>query len=591
ESFSGHNSMYNNGNLEYRTTLGFNKDQHLHKNVICQDHPECPDRIEECRRVLRESGLLQECQEVNDFPVLDDLDLRQTHTEEHVNKLLKKATSLDQDALNRLCEGYDSVFMTPGSVRAAQSAVSCCRWLAECIVEEKIPNGFALVRPPGHHAGRSSACGFCFFNNAAQAAEAAFNFGADRILIVDLDVHHGNGTQEIFYEDKRVLYFSIHRYEAGKFWPHLRESNFDHIGSFEGRGYNVNVPLNEVGCGDADYMAIFWNVLWPLASQFNPNFVVVSAGFDSCDGDPLGEMRLSPDAYSHVIYHLSALAHGKLLVILEGGYNHAVTAVGVHRCARVLCGYKPFPLELSDHPKTSTVESCLNCISALRGIWTCYDFYNIAGPWKDFEWNVHQPTLFDPPKRDEVQNTGAIDQNSLLHPDWQCEAMPAATKTLVIHNGDTSMHFSSAETDHPEKPERTMRIMMELERRGLTSKCDVVESRRVATDRELEAVHERPYIQRIKKMSEMSGPELRVAEDGLNSIFLTHHTYRVASKAAGAVLEVCWQLPKFLLKYVAGTFMSKVNIDVVLRACDRIFFFTLACCEGNYNMFNESHLK
>ncbi|KAK6060612.1 histone deacetylase family protein [Cooperia oncophora] len=309
--------MHENGILEYKTTLGFNKDQHLHKNPTCLEHPECPERIDECRDVLRKCGLLNACQEVDDFPPLDDLDLRQTHSEDHVNKLLKDSISLSQNALNRLCESYDSVFMTPDSVKAAQSAVSCCRFLAESIVEEKIPNAFALVRPPGHHAGRSSASGFCLFNNAAQAAEAAFNFGADRILIIDLDVHHGNGTQEIFYEDKRVLVFSIHRYQNGKFWPHLRESNFDHIGTYEGRGYNVNVPLNEVGCGDADYMAVFWNVLWPLASQFNPDFVVVSAGFDTCDGDPLGEMCLSPDALSHIVYHLSALARGKLLAILE----------------------------------------------------------------------------------------------------------------------------------------------------------------------------------------------------------------------------------------------------------------------------------
>ncbi|VDM56285.1 unnamed protein product [Angiostrongylus costaricensis] len=337
--------------LECKTTIGFNKYQHLHKNTICKRHPECPDRIEICRSVLQQSGLLRECQEVN-FPSLDDLDLRQSHSESHVNKLLKEAILMDQESLNHLSEDYDSVFMTPGSANAAQSAVSCCRWLAEGIVTNKIPNAFALVRPPGHHADRYSASGFCLFNNAAQAAEAAFDFGADRILIVDLDVHHGNGTQQIFYEDKRVMFISIHRYENGKFWPHLKESNYDHIGASEGRGYNVNIPLNEVGCGDADYMAVFWNIIWPLATQFNPDFVIVSAGYDSCDGDPVGEMRLSADAYAHVIYHLSALARGKLLMILEGGYNHSVLSVGVHRCVRVLCGYKPLPVKISSPPKT-----------------------------------------------------------------------------------------------------------------------------------------------------------------------------------------------------------------------------------------------
>ncbi|PIO68856.1 histone deacetylase family protein, partial [Teladorsagia circumcincta] len=509
-------SMCSNGSLEYKTTLGFNKDQHLHRNTTCLEHPECPSRIDECRNLLRESGLLQACQEVDDFPTLDDLDLRQSHSEEHVNRLLKEAISLNQEALNRLCEGYDSVFMTPDSVKVAQSAVSCSRWLAESIVEEKIPNAFALIRPPGHHAGRSSACGFCLFNNAAQAAEAAFNFGADRVLV-----------------------FSIHRYQAGKFWPHLRESNYDHIGIYEGKGYNINIPLNEVDCGDADYMAIFWNVLWPLASQFNPDFVIVSAGYDSCDGDPLGGMRLSPDAYSHFIYHLGALASGKLLAILEGGYNHRVAAVGVHRCVRVLCGYKPFPLEILEPPRAR-----------------------------------HQPTIvFHLPDSDELNNTGAVKQESLVHPEYQCEETVAVTKTLIVHNGDTAMHFSSAETDHPERPERTVQsflgnttlgfydiallselrpqipieiiaIMNELEKRGLISKCDVVENSRFATDEELEAVHERPYIRRMKSTAEMSEGELRVTENGVNSIFLTHETFHVASKAAGAVLEILVSAPQ-----------------------------------------------
>ncbi|VDP00411.1 unnamed protein product [Heligmosomoides polygyrus] len=406
--------MARSGTLEYKTTIGFNVNQHLHYNTVCVDHPESPSRIDECRAMLQESGLLTECQVVEEFPALDELDLRQSHAESHVNKMLNGSTTQDQKALNKLCEDYDSVFMTP--------IVSIVALVSPGHLQ--IPNAFALVRPPGHHADRFSASGFCIFNNAAQAAEAAFNFGADRILIVDLDVHHGNGTQQIFYEDKRVLYFSIHRYETGSFWPHSRESNYDHIGEYEGKGYNVNVLLFWTSCGDADYMAIFWNVLWPLASQFRPDFVIVSAGFDSCEYDPLGGMQLSPDAYSHIVYHLSALAQGRVLCVLEGGYNHSVVAVGVHRCVRVLCGYKPFPLEILKRPRIrysifcmldltkvaavrleeskvwdyyntvdnaaqfSTVESCLNCISALRGIWACFDFYNISGPWKDFEWSL-----------------------------------------------------------------------------------------------------------------------------------------------------------------------------------------------------------
>ncbi|EYB92273.1 hypothetical protein Y032_0196g1545 [Ancylostoma ceylanicum] len=496
--------MDHQGSLEYKTTLGFNKPQQLHRNPIYEGHPENPNRIDVCRNLLTECGLIKECQEVDTFPSLDDLDLRQTHTEGHVNRLLKEAISMDQDSLNHLCEDYDSVFMTPGSVEAAKSAVSCCRWLAESIVENKIPNAFALVRPPGHHADRYSACGFCLFNNAAQAAEAAFNFGADRILIVDLDIHHGQGTQQIFYEDKRVMVLSVHRYEDGKFWPHLRESNFDHVGDSEGAGYNINITLNETGCGDADYIAIFWNVLWPLAREFCPDFVIISAGFDSCDGDPLGEMRLSPDAYSHIVYHLRGLAHGKLLLILEGGYNHSVQSVGVHRCLRVLCGYKPLPISLVEPPKASTVISCLNSISVLRGFWNCFDFY-VSGHCKGKPWSLHHPTIsFEPPKEEEKENTSNVLQENLFKNEWHCKASTAPSKMLLVHNGDSSKHYNCVEEDHPEKPARTASIMAKLESCGLPSKCEVLLNERVATDSELEAVHERPYIQKMKRTAELA---------------------------------------------------------------------------------------
>ncbi|KAK6060611.1 hypothetical protein COOONC_01728, partial [Cooperia oncophora] len=150
----------------------------------------------------------------------------------------------------------------------------------------------------------------------------------------------------------------------------------------------------------------------------------------------------------------------------------------------------------------------------------------------------HQPSiLFEPPAEDGVENTGAVDQESLAHPQWHCEGPAAATKTLVIHNGDTALHYSSAEGDHPERPERTVQIMDELEKRGLTSKCDVRENKRSATDEELEAVHERPYIRRMKSTAEMSEAELHVVENGLNSIFLARDTFHIASSAAGAVLE------------------------------------------------------
>lgn len=136
------------------------------------------------------------------------------------------------------------------------------------ILLNNIQNGMAIIRPPGHHAMKSEFNGFCFFNNVAIAAQLALDKHAvERVLIVDWDVHHGQATQRMFYDDRRVLYFSIHRYEYGTFWPNLRESDYDYIGEDKGQGYNFNVPLNQIGMTNADYLAIFQQILMPVAIE------------------------------------------------------------------------------------------------------------------------------------------------------------------------------------------------------------------------------------------------------------------------------------------------------------------------------------
>lgn len=125
-----------------------------------------------------------------------------------------------------------------------------------------------VYRPPGHHAMQDEYCGYCFFNNVALAAQHALNkCGIEKILIVDWDVHHGQGTQQMFYEDNRVVYFSIHRYEHGAFWPELRESDYHFVGDNSGKGRNFNIPLNATGMKDADYLAIFQQILLPMAYE------------------------------------------------------------------------------------------------------------------------------------------------------------------------------------------------------------------------------------------------------------------------------------------------------------------------------------
>lgn len=180
----------------------------------------------------------------------------------------------------------------------------------------------AINRPPGHHAETNVSQGFCPINNAAIAADAAKRMGAERILLIDWDVHHGNGTENIFYDDEKVLYVSIHRYDNGTFYPGTGHPA--RCGSNRGLGYNVNIAWNhfagESTVGDADYMAAFRHVIVPIAEEYQPQLVIVSAGFDAVAGDPIGNCRVSPECFGYMTHMLNSVG-APVVLLLEGGYN------------------------------------------------------------------------------------------------------------------------------------------------------------------------------------------------------------------------------------------------------------------------------
>ena len=240
-------------------------------------------------------------------------ELERVHDPEYVEMVLGtagRAVMLDPDT-----------FTSPESVEIAKLAAGATIQAAVHAVEHREP-AFALVRPPGHHAERDKAMGFCVFNNVAVAAGVLLDRGLSRIAIVDIDVHHGNGTQWIFYDDPRVLYVSTHQHP---FYPGTGAA--DEVGTGQGRGFTVNVPL-EAGATDGDYDVAYSRIVAPILDQFAPEVVLISAGYDAHERDPLASMRVTTRGCAAMVKGLAdtAARHGQLALVTEGGYELPVLA-------------------------------------------------------------------------------------------------------------------------------------------------------------------------------------------------------------------------------------------------------------------------
>lgn len=254
-----------------RGETGIIYDESMAKHCCLWDssYPECPERFTSVINRCREMKLIERCKELTPRQATKD-EILMVHTEEHFQKLEATKECLDEEGLEELSSKYDAIYIHPTTFDLSLLACGSTIELVDKILDGTVQNGMAIIRPPGHHAMKAEFNGYCFFNNVAIAAQHAIdNKGIKKILIVDWDVHHGQGTQRAFYDDPRVVYFSIHRFEHGTFWPNLRESDFDAIGEGAGEGRNINVPLNRVGMTNADYFAIFQQLLMPVAIEVN----------------------------------------------------------------------------------------------------------------------------------------------------------------------------------------------------------------------------------------------------------------------------------------------------------------------------------
>jgi len=282
-------------------------------------HPENQGRLDAAVAYLRETGLWERCWVVPPRPASVE-ELALVHDRAYIDLVRSLAESgggwLTLDTI-----------VSPGTYEGATHAAGAGLVAAERILAGEVRRAFCLVRPPGHHARPSRGMGFCIFNNIAVAAAGLLAQGLERVMIFDFDVHHGNGTQDIFWSDPRVLFMSFH------LWPHYPGSGLpDEIGHDEGRGYTVNVPFPH-GTGNAEYRLAFDRLVAPMAERFHPQVVLVSAGYDGHRDDPLGGLALDEDGYRMMGAQLRAIAgrqaEGRLMFFLEGGYDLRALASSV----------------------------------------------------------------------------------------------------------------------------------------------------------------------------------------------------------------------------------------------------------------------
>uniref|UniRef100_A0A8C4TRL4 Histone deacetylase 10 n=1 Tax=Falco tinnunculus TaxID=100819 RepID=A0A8C4TRL4_FALTI len=380
------------------TALIYDEEMTTHKllwsDPICDI--EVPERLSSSYEQLKCYHLVERCVQVPAREGSEE-EILLVHSSEHL-EVAKSTQTMNEEELKRVSGNYDAFFFHPNTYCCARLAVGATLQLVDAVMLGKVCNGMALVRPPGHHSQKNAANGFCLFNNVAIAAEyAKRKYSLQRILIVDWDVHHGQGTQYIFEEDPSVLYFSWHRYEHQEFWPSLKESDYDAVGLGRGKGFNVNLPWNKVGMENSDYLAAFFHVLLPMAFEFDPELVIVSSGYDSGIGDPEGQMNATPEVFAHLTHFLMQLANGRLCVILEGGYHLKSLSESVCMTVKTLLG-DPVPQitgEMVCNGIAASPTAAVSVAVALRhscfvlylGIWSFTFVLNSFSLLKDAEGN------------------------------------------------------------------------------------------------------------------------------------------------------------------------------------------------------------
>ncbi|KIY50308.1 histone deacetylase complex protein [Fistulina hepatica ATCC 64428] len=320
----------------------YNQEMTSHCRIDGSTHEEQPARItciyDAIVKANYHTRMIQlPIREVQDYEAL------LVHTEDHWRNVLEYA-HMSSQKITDTADFYEqqSLYVSPGTTRAARLSTGGVIEACLAVVEGRVRKSIAIVRPPGHHAEPGAPMGFCFLNNVAIAARVVQEkTKIKKIMIVDWDVHHGNGTHTAFNDNNSILYLSLHRYDGGHFYPGGTLGSVHSCGEGAGLGFSVNIPWPGKGMGDADYLHAFQRIVMPIGTEFAPELVIISSGFDAAEGDTLGQCHVTPAGYSHMTHMLSGLANGRLVVALEGGYNLQSISDSALAVTKVVCGDPP----------------------------------------------------------------------------------------------------------------------------------------------------------------------------------------------------------------------------------------------------------
>ncbi|XP_077555105.1 histone deacetylase 4 isoform X2 [Haemaphysalis longicornis] len=367
----------------------------LKHQCICGDyssHPEHGGRLQSIWARLQETGLVSRCERIRSRKATLE-EIQSCHDEGYAFMFGTNPLNRQKLEMSKLelpiksfvmlpCGGIgvdsDTTWNELHTASAARMAAGCVIELALKVAMGEAKNGFAMVRPPGHHAEFKQAMGFCFFNSVAIAAkQLRQKLKVEKILIVDWDVHHGNGLQQIFYDDPHVLYISLHRHDDGNFFPGTGDPQ--EVGIDDGTGFNINIAWSGAlnpPMGDAEYVAAFRTIVMPIARDFDPEIVLVAAGFDAAAGHPppLGGYQISPACFAYMTKQLMTLAKGKVVLALEGGYDLPSICDCSQECVAALLGDECTPLreeEVTRQPCGAAVQLLQKTAAIQAPHWPC----------------------------------------------------------------------------------------------------------------------------------------------------------------------------------------------------------------------------